>query len=198
MVPHTIDLRNSKSASASAPKTEKIDIPSKVEPREKNRAALTVTSEKNQESIAWSCYEYPQRLGGSLRFIVSGFFLAIGMGLGILTKDYLFIIFLMLAAVVLAVQMRKPPKILSFVINATGVQIGTKKYDVTMLKSFWIFEQFNPPELSLETTRPLSPFVHIPLSNVDRQQVRVVVGNIVPEEQHKELASHQIARILGF
>ena len=152
---------------------------------------------KTQDAIEWSTYEYEKVERGPYWFLLPGGVALIFIIFGILARSYFFIAFVALAFTVLAIYMKREPRLLNFAITPEGIRIGKQIYDYSSLKSFWIFNKSNPKELSLETGKALVPYIKIPLGDLESDGVRSYLLNFIKEEEHKELISDQVVRSLG-
>ena len=150
------------------------------------------------ETINWSALEHEARERGPYWFLGPG---AIALALiifGIFAHSYFFIAFIALAFTVLLMYAHRPPREITLQIGGDGVYAGKTHYQFSELKSFWIFEKPEEKELSLETAKLLSPYLRIPLGSADPQQVKDMLARFLPEQEHKEFISDQIAKSLGF
>ena len=148
-------------------------------------------------AIEWSvpAFERGNRDIASLAFPgVAALILVI---LAVLIKSYFFAAFVALAyGVFLMYGFREPQTILCRIAKE-GIIIGRKKYTYGDFESFWIFTGASPHELSLAARRGLLPFIRLPLALVSSDDVRALLLQFLPEKEHEESASDQIARTLG-
>lgn len=117
----------------------------------------------------------------------------------IIYKNYLFAIFIILAAVALVFAGIRKPKAIQFTINKNGVKIGDHLYQYKNLKSFWIHESEEEKILLIMSKSTLMPLMSIPLmkdSPVSR--IREILLAHIPEERHEQPASHKFMEYLGF
>lgn len=157
----------------------------------------TLTSgrgEKTKDLITWSALEYEFRARSGNWWLGPGVIALLFILFGILTRNYFFIAFVTIAYAVFIMYARRPPREISCALTQEGVRAGGKFYPFTELKSFWIFETSGSAELSLETSKTLSPYVRLPLGNVNPGAVRHALRKFIPEEEHKEFFSDQLAR----
>ena len=165
--------------------------------QEKERA-FPKTSETNVDKITWTAEEYASLTNAPQWFIAAGVGVLALAIVGILMKSFLFSAFIILAFMVNVLYKKRAPRILTFTIDTQGVLMGTKLYAFSQLKSFWIFERPLGHELSLETSKPLTPFIRVSLGEADSNEVRTFLKNFIPEEIHKEFLLEHIAERLGF
>ena len=149
--------------------------------------------------LKWSAYEHEHRIHGRYWLLYPLAIATIGIVFSIVTRDYLFIAFIVISFAILIQYARRSPRLLAYAIEKRGVWIESKLMDFGKIKSFWIFRHpFMVSELLLETERPISPIMRIRLENVSPEMVKNVMSRYVPEKEQKDLASDQIARIIGF
>lgn len=148
-------------------------------------------------TIEWSAAEYEMRERSPYWFFaVSGISLAFIL-FGIFTRNYFFIAFIALACIVTFLYTKKAPQMIRCAVTRDGIFINHRRHEFSRLKSFCIFERPDFHALSLETDKALSPFLHVPLGHIDIQKLKNVLSQYLPEEDHKEFISDQIARNIG-
>ena len=149
--------------------------------------------------LEWSAYEHEYRIRGPYWFLYPLVIATLAIVFGVLTHDYLFIAFVVLSFVILNYYARRAPRLLAYRIEKRGVWTENKLMDFGRIKSFRIFTHpLMAPELLLETGHPISPITRIRLENISPDAVRNVMSRYLPEKEQKDLATDQIARIIGF
>ncbi len=178
-------------------------MPQKIIDLRKNAAASPAVSAplprapKIPDAIEWSipAFERGNRDVASLAFPgIAALLLVI---LAIFIKSYFFAVFVALAYGVLLLYGFREPRMISCRIAKEGVAIGRKKYGYGDFESFCLFTGGTPHELSLAVKSGLLPFIRMPLTNVSSEEVRATLLQFLPEKEHQEAASDQIARTLG-
>ena len=179
---------------------ERKEQPSYLESMESADVALSKErplTDTNGILIEWSALEYEKREPSVGWFLFTGGIALALVLLGILTRNYFFIALVSLAFFTLIMYIKRGPRRLEGAITQDGVYIGKRGYEFPQLKSFWIFNKPELCELSLETNITFSPFVRVPLKNTEIERLRAVLSKFLPEEEHKEFISDQLARSLG-
>jgi hypothetical protein len=149
--------------------------------------------------IAWTCTEHEERQRGPYWFLVPGGVATALIMIGVVAGNYFFIGFVALSFGVLMVLMRRRPRRVSFALTEEGVFIDGAVHEYPRIQSFWIFRDAGGvSELSIETKKILTPFVRIPLTGADGSEVRAYLSRHIPEKEHKNFATDQIAKMLGF
>ena len=150
------------------------------------------------ESLEWSACEHEQVDFGPSWYVVPGGIMAILFALALWTQNYFFALFVLIAFAALVLFRNQPAKKISFSINRDSIRAGNTLYQVSHIKSFWIFSRPEHPELSLETSQTFFPYVRLPIADMDQQRVREFLLTLLPEEQHQQFLLDEIMRIVGF
>ncbi|MEK7082365.1 MAG: hypothetical protein AAB915_01655 [Patescibacteria group bacterium] len=150
------------------------------------------------EKISWSALEHEERERGPYWFLGPGVIALALVIFGIFARSWFFVAFVGLAYSVLLAYARRAPREIEFRVSSDGVYAGTAFHPYSELKSFWIFETPDYKELSIETTKLLTPYLRLPLGDADPDRVGRAIAQFLPEEEHKEFISDHIARSLGF
>lgn len=150
-------------------------------------------------TIEWTALEYPMRERGPYWWLPPSAAALACVLFGILVNSYFFAVFAGISLLVVLLYARRPPRAYRFVISREGVYIGETRHRFSELKSFWIFEHEQGSELSLETASgKIFPYLSLPLGDVHPNRIRRVVSDFLPEREHQELFTDQIARSIGF
>ncbi|MEF3692040.1 MAG: hypothetical protein V3574_03230 [Candidatus Moraniibacteriota bacterium] len=103
----------------------------------------------------------------------------------------------LLIGIVGYIQLERFPRVLDFRVTTDGVMAGNELYEFENIKSFWIF--YEPPHtkiLSLHTDAMLTPFIHIPVHQIDPVKLRQILLEYVPEVKQKPTLTDTVARLL--
>jgi uncharacterized membrane protein len=115
----------------------------------------------------------------------------------IFTNGLIMAITFILIGVVGYIYIEKEPRVLDFMITRDGVVAGREIYDFDNLKSFWVFyEEDDLRVISLHTKSYLAPYIHIPVGDQDPSEIRHILLDYIPEEEHKPGAVDTLDRIL--
>ncbi len=193
MTERTIDLRN-QPLSPPGPY-----LPPAPPQRKKNPPASGGAQPSGKKYLLqWSALEYAPRERGPYWFLPPSAVALAFVIFGILIQSWFFTAFVILALFVILLYARRAPREYRFAVAKEGVYIGNTLHRFSELKSFWIIETVQPPELSLETTRRLHPYLHLPLGDLHPNKIKSVLSGLLPEQEHKEFFTDQIARSIGF
>lgn len=161
-------------------------------------AGRGVLQDAAPEEVTWSALEHEDRERGPYWFLVPGIIALALVIFGIFARSWFFVAFVGLAYAVLVAYAHRPPRRMEFRVAGDGVFVGNAHHPYAELKSFWIFDAPDRKELSVETTKILMPYLRLPLGDADPERVGRAIARFLPEEEHKEFISDQIARSLGF
>lgn len=175
-----------------------IDLRRMPSPGHAPQRARGVRQDSMPEEVAWSALEHEDRQRGPYWFLGPGIIALALVIFGIFARSWFFVAFVCLAYAVLLAYAQRPPRRIEFRITGDGVFVGTAHHPYAELKSFWIFDAPDHKELSVETTKILTPYLRIPLGDEDPERVGRAIARFLPEEEHKEFISDAIARSLGF
>ena len=164
----------------------------------KEVAEVISSNQKQIDALEWSGFEYEPRAYSQRWFITLGGIALALVLFGIVAKSWFFITFVVLAFFVILMYAKRAPRELTFSISSSGVGVGNQFYQFSQLKSFYIIESREFPELSLETSKHLQPFIRIPLEEVAGKDIKELLGRFLPLKEHPEFFTDQIARKIGF
>ena len=174
-----------------------IDLRKKAIPAEGEKKKPLVPEVFREEvKLAWRAPEYEPKERSRAWFVFWGGVALLLVIFGVFAKSYFFMVFVMLAFLVLVAYEKKTPTEVSFSISGDGVSVGSTLYRFSDLKSFWVFEHEAIKELSLETKKTLSPYVRLPLKNMDHERIKNFLKKFLSEEEHQEFVTDKIARNL--
>jgi hypothetical protein len=117
----------------------------------------------------------------------------------VLFHDTLFGLLIIIGAVTMALYAREPRPTHSFELSGRGIKIDDTLHHWDDIISFWIEEDNDAaPTLLVDTTKPLSPNLIIPLDQVDHTAVRELLLKHCSEVPMREPLPHKIMEALGF
>jgi len=129
-------------------------------------------------------------------FYITAILIAI-IAYAIFTNGLVMAITFILIGVVGYVYIEKDPRILDFMLTKDGVVAGREIYDFDNIQSFWVFyEEDGLRVISLHTQSYLVPFIHIPIGDQDPTEIRKILLEYIPEEEHKPGMMDTLDRLL--
>lgn len=176
-------------------KIQPIQKPSKKVSEEKQE---NIKKEK-PHTISWNTSEYPYYPKSPDWYWALGI-LTLGLAIiGIIQRNILFIILVLLGGFSVALYAARKPKNVKVTISGVGIQIDDRLYPYDALQSFWIF--YRPggqKELSVRSNGLLAPQIKISLGDTDPTEIRALMIDYLQEEKQEESLLETLARVLGF
>lgn len=119
----------------------------------------------------------------------------------ILFTNILLALVVLAAAIAVALQAAKRPRIHHFAITDYGVTIDHHLYTYDDMLHFSVLEYADetlPPSLSIKTKRPLSPHLLIPIIGHDPVEIYEFFLDYLPEGRHDESVFDRLVDLLHF
>jgi len=155
---------------------------------EPSNTESTDSSSKNQDrqgKLSWQAREHETISYNQRSVLVTGIFLAIIILYAIITESPIMAITFILIGVVGYLAINSEAPLLQFTIDMEGVHMGREMYPYENIESFWIlYEPGERKVISLHTNAELTPYVQIPLGDMDPLRVRSTLLQFIPEERH--------------
>ena len=107
-------------------------------------------------------------------------------------------IFVVVAALALALHASKPPQSVYYEINDRGIVTGDTLYTFLNLDSFWIPHDEWPPRLLLKSRRLFMPLMVIYIDEADPEEVREILLKYIAESEHHEPFLKRLMEWVGF
>ncbi|HEY0908268.1 MAG TPA: hypothetical protein VGE35_02880 [Candidatus Paceibacterota bacterium] len=127
--------------------------------------------------------------------IITGAFVLTSLIFG----NYLFAMVLAISAFSLTLFTMRPPKDIRVEIGDKGVRVDKTLYPYHALDSFGIDEaHFHGARLFLKSKKKVMPLIALPLADQDVEEVKVFLGNYLPEETFDQGFLHALLERLGF
>lgn len=116
----------------------------------------------------------------------------------ILLGDVLFAVLIVVAAVTMSLIASRPPRRVVFEISKDGIKTGETLHSYQECLSFWVEEQEHGALLLVDTTKPLSPNLVIPIEGEAADSVRAALRPHIEETLMREPFPHKILEFFGF
>ncbi len=146
--------------------------------------------------IRWSTHLFPPHRRKFMMYITFGLLVVAGLVV-YFTHDFLFMIVLILAAIVLNLNATRPHRRSEITVHATGISIDDQRHHYADMQSFWIDYQPNLKELSLELKKGYAPRIRVPLEDTNPLEIRRAMLSYVPEKEHEQSLLDHIVRLIG-
>ncbi len=154
--------------------------------------------EASSEILQWEADEHRHVEHGSDWYWALGVIAVATSITAILLGDVLFAILITLAAVTMGLLAQKPPRRVVFEISKDGVRTGETLHTYKECLSFWVEEQDTGALLLIDTTKPLSPNLVIPVDDFSADEVRTALRPHIQETPMREPFSHKLFEFFGF
>ncbi|MEK7552475.1 MAG: DUF5673 domain-containing protein [Patescibacteria group bacterium] len=148
--------------------------------------------------ISWTGPEYINREKGSEWYLAVVIITAGIIISAILLKNYIFAVFILLAAFTLILFASKKPRIIEIKINEQGILCDKYFYPFSALESFWIEENASHHKLILKSKKILMPYISLPIQPDEIEIVQEFLRNYLTEEQLHEPILHRLMEYVGF
>lgn len=112
--------------------------------------------------------------------VIIGFAIVI---FGVLLKNYLLIIIIALAALIIYARKFKKPETHDFQLDNAGLAIDGKLYSYENFESFWIFTD---KEIAFRRKHRLMPLLIVPFRDDDEPQIVKMLSKHLPESEEEE------------
>lgn len=147
--------------------------------------------------IHWQGPEYEHYPKEKTWYAVATVILSAIIVYALVTNSPIMAITFVLIGIVGYIQLERFPRVLDFRVTTDGVMAGNELYEYDNIKSFWIF--YEPPHtkiLSLHTDALLTPYIHIPVHQIDPVKLRDILMEYVPEVKQKPTLVDTLERLL--
>jgi hypothetical protein len=136
--------------------------------------------------IEWSAPEFVYYKKKPEHFIIPGLFATVLIFLMIILRQWITVIAILLAVVVLYLYSQKKPQVLSYAITTGGVKIGRRFHNYDKLKSFWIISGPSSNAVYFESVRKFSLPIIAQLGDCKPEEVRKIVKTYLSEQEGRE------------
>lgn len=152
--------------------------------------------------FSWEVDEYIERERSNDWFWTVGLILLVAIIISLVTKNFIFAIFLLVSGFSLSVFLFRKPKRLTVSITEKGIRIEHNFYAFKDIKQFWVEPedggQNGIRQVFFLLNRVVIPELSIPLEDTDPDKLRSFLLRKVPEGEIKESSANQIMEALGF
>ncbi|MFH1769815.1 MAG: hypothetical protein ABH833_04080 [Parcubacteria group bacterium] len=151
------------------------------------------------ESASWSGPLYYVRGHRRNTIITAIVLFAIAGLVYIFDSNLLTTVVIALLGVLILVTSHKKAPIVEFEVSSVGVSVDDKAYLINDLESFWIdyVPELDVYELSLQLKQWHKSYVKIPLQAQDPVQIRDILLEFVPEEEHHVTLEEKLRHKIG-
>lgn len=147
--------------------------------------------------LHWQGPEFEHYTKEKIWYVVASVILSAIIIYALVTNSPVMAILFVTIGIVGYIQLEKFPRVLDFKVTIDGVMAGRELYEFDNIKSFWIF--YEPPHtkiLSLHTDAILTPYIHIPVHQIDPVELREILLEFIPEVKQKPTLIDTVERVL--
>jgi len=158
-----------------------------------------MTPEENKNELEWSALDYEHKTRSVDWYWAVGIIAVCGSIAAIIYKDPLFAVFIILSAGILIYFSFRPPEMISYKINRSGLYIDKKLYTYQHLKSFWITQPPHSKKLLITIDKAFMPVLVIPIDHINEENlIKAFIDKNIEEKKIEEPFAHRIMDKLGF
>jgi len=155
--------------------------------------------ESDKILISWTAQEFTKKEKNLTWLISLGTAALVFFIIGLLMKNYIFLLIIILASFLVFIQaMRHPQKIKTEIFEEKIVINDLLKISFKDIVSFWIFEEIDAKTLCLETKKLSRLKVYLPLGQQSPDEIRQVLARFIKEKKQEESLIDLVARRLRF
>lgn len=151
---------------------------------------------EEEQKIEWQAPEFEEKSRSKNWYWIAGIAGLTIIIMSIIFKNYLGAFVFLFYGLIYFFNIKRKPRIFNFIISSAGINIGQKLYKFGELKSFWIFDQPERKELSVESKHFFTPYIKIPLADQDSSEIRNFLINFLPETEQEETIMEILERKL--
>lgn len=159
---------------------------------------MNIVPEENKtelrEGIAWKAPEFEYYFKGASWYWLVILLSILIIGFSILRRNFLFAIFIGIAAIIVIYWGRQKPREINFQITPKGVYIDDRFYPFEELSGFAVHEN----EIIFGRKKRLSVYLKIFAYGKDLERAKNFLSKFLPTFEYEESLSDHIAKILRF
>lgn len=113
--------------------------------------------------------------------------------------NFLLALLVIVGAFVVALVAVREPSILEHAVTTRGIQLGDTLYPYSTLESYAIDEiDYKGPQLLIKSKKIFMPLLIMPIPEEYVDEIDMIVGSRLEEEELEEPLTHKILEALGF
>lgn len=153
----------------------------------------------DEQSLSWQALEYEHKPKTADWFWILGAITILGSGLALYVGNYFFAVFILIAALTMALHANIPPTLHTYTIREDGLVRDNILFPFRNIEKFWIVKESLGTQLLLHINRISFPVVTIPLGNVDKDWVRQIFrANSIKETEIQIPFAERLMDVFGF
>lgn len=113
--------------------------------------------------------------------------------------NFLFAILILVGSGAMALQARRDPRIIPFMVGTRGVRVGDRLFPYSALDAYRIDDEHERgPHLLLKSKRAYMPLIVMPIPDDSVQEIEDLIRGRLPEEDLEEPLAHKLLELVGF
>jgi hypothetical protein len=149
--------------------------------------------------VSWTASEYIQHHKNAGWFLLAGLaIVVVAIAVFFVTKDVMSAVVIGVAGLLFAVYGARPPQVLDYSVDGTGVHIGQKFYPYTTFRSFSVQEEDATRSILLMPAQRIGLPITIYYDPKDESEIVGVIGANLPHEMREVAAVDKFMRKIRF
>lgn len=152
--------------------------------------------ELDDEPVTWSAHEYIHQEKGALWYVIFSLLLIVGVGATIWLQQWTFTAVLIVIAIVVIVNGKRPPRELTYVLNSDGLTIDNKLHKFEDYKFFGVIQDREHFSVMLIPVQRFQPSVSVYFPEESGEAIVDMLGARLPMKDLKLDAVDHMVRWL--
>ena len=148
--------------------------------------------------IKWNAYEYLYKEKTADWYWIVGIITISIALIAIILNNIIFAVLIIISFFTLSLFASKKPEIIPVEINNSGIIIDRTYYPYANIESFWVETREIQPKILLKSKKVFMPFIAVLIEDLPPQQIREVLLQHLPEEEHAEPFLEKLLIYFGF
>lgn len=148
--------------------------------------------------LYWKTLEYEYYEKTPDWFWALGLIVLVFSIIALVLNNILFAVLIVLSGISLAMYGVRRPDVVDVEVGVQGVIIGNTLHPYASLESFWVDINEFDGVLYLKSEKTFAPLTIIPIKDVSPKEVRDILLDFLPEEEHHEPLPQKIMNYFGF
>jgi hypothetical protein len=154
---------------------------------------------KDKILLEWEANEFQEKRKKPDWFWALGVIAIAGSAAAFIKGNFLFGIFIVLAATAMMVFGSAKPKRIKYTITIDGIIYDGRFYPFERLKSFWIDDFMEEKRLLVKSDKTIMPILIIPFEDDETgDYIFTILSEVLEQEELQEPIAHKIMDRLGF
>lgn len=150
------------------------------------------------DKLTWELYEYPEKNKNTDWFWALGIIIIAGATTAFIYQNYFFSIVIVLAGILVGFFANKKPDLVSYELNAEGLQIKNRIFPYKDIEGFNINTD-KRPTLFIKTKRFIFPVISVPIEYTNKDEIKnIFLFKEIKEEEIKETIPEKIMEYFDF